>query len=286
MQLGCKPPSGLCCKLWVNREARCKHFAACLACHAQLVECWPWALWVHVVGSNGGDASPVVDARVEQNTEIVAQVWRCLQVNAWGKQYASRSDRPHVLVMWARCFVLHAGAWLGQEVLHDYFLHVAVSRMRLGNCHQCVDAIFARLANAHQDSCGERNLQLACPFQCVEASLRHFVGRATMAFQIVAQRFNHHSLRRRHRTKHLQFVAVQSACVCVRQQTSFVQHQLSHVVQVVNCRVVAVVGKPLLCNVVSQLWSFAQCEERFVAAGARALLGYCQHLFGRHVWVL
>ena len=239
-----------------------------------------------MVGSNGGDTAPVVDACVEQYSKIVAQVWRCLQVNAWRKQYASSSDRPHVLVVRARCFVLHAGAWLRQKVLHDYFLHVSVSRMRLGNCQQRIDAVFACFVNAHQDSGGERNLQLASPLQRVEASLRHFVGRATMAFQIVAQRFNHHSLRRRHRTKHLQLVAIQRASVCVRQQTSFVQHQLSHVVHVVNCRVVAVVGKPLLCNVVSQLWSFAQCEQRFVAAGARALLGYCQHLFGRHVWVL
>ena len=90
--------------------------------------------------------------------------------------------------------MLHAGAWLRQKVLHDYFLHVSVSCMRLGNCQQSIDAVFASFANAHQDPGGERNLQLASPLQRVEASLRHFVGRATMAFQIVAQRFDHHSL--------------------------------------------------------------------------------------------
>ncbi len=44
--------------------------------------------------------------------------------------------------------------------------------------------------------------------------------------------------------------------------------------------------QPIFCHVVTKLWSFAKCEQRFVATHACALFGNGQHLLGTEVWVL
>ena len=136
--------------------------------------------------------------------------------------------------------MLHARARLGQEVLHDYFLHVAVSQVRCGDRFECCDAVGAIFADAHQNASGEGNLQLAGELEGVQTTLWHFVGRATMAFKIIAQGFNHHALRGRNTPQHRQLVFIQRTSVGVGQQTCFGEHQLGHVMQVVHGRVVAV----------------------------------------------
>ena len=78
-------------------------------------------------------------------------------MNAWWQDDARSSDRPQVFVLWARRFVLHAGAWLRQKVLDDDFLYVTVPSMRSRNRFEGIDAIFTRFADTDQDASGEWN---------------------------------------------------------------------------------------------------------------------------------
>ena len=273
-------------ELGIHGESRCEHAPRSLRHFAQSVESRPRALGVHVVGGHGRHAAPVVDAGAEQHAEVVAQVWRRLQVNL-GRQYQTcHCNRPQIFLRVARGVVLHAGEWLGQEVLHDDFLHVTVARVRLDNGLERGDAIGARLADAHQDAGRERNLQFSRELERVEPALRHFVGCATVAFEVFAQRLDHHSLRRRDRAQHGEFVSVQRAGVRMGQQPRLVEHELRHVVQVVHGGVVSVRAQPVARNLVSQLGTFAEREERLVATVRRALLCDCDHLLGREVRVL
>ena len=207
-------------------------------------------------------------------------------MNGVGQKQTRDRDRPHVFVVRTRRRVLHAGSRLRQEVLHDDFLYVTVLLMRFGNGKQRCNAVFARFADADEDSRRERNLQFARPTESVESTLRHFVGSTAMACEVVAQRFDHHSLRRRNRTQQRKFVLVQRACVGVGEEAGFVKNQLRHVVHVVNGAVVSVRLQPVRCNLVAQFGPFAQGEQRLVATVAGTLLGDAQHGVGREVRVL
>jgi len=70
----------------------------------------------------------------------------------------------------------HGGAGLGQEVLNDHLLHMAVSTVTRGNGFQCFDAIELGVANADQDARGERDLLLAGCFEGGEAASGGFVA--------------------------------------------------------------------------------------------------------------
>ena len=76
-------------------------------------------------------------------------------------------------------------AWFGQEVLHDDFLHVTVTPMRVGDGDEGFDAIGTRFADADQDAGGERDLQFAGDLESGESTLGGLVGRTTMTGQIV-----------------------------------------------------------------------------------------------------
>ena len=68
--------------------------------------------------------------------------------------------------------------------------------MRGSDCFERIYAIFASFSNAHQDASGKWDLELTSPLECVESALWNFVGRTTMAIEVIAQRFDHHALRR------------------------------------------------------------------------------------------
>ena len=110
--------------------------------------------------------------------------------------------------------------------------------------------------------------------------------RAAVAVEVVAQRLDHHSLRRRDRPQRCELVAIERAGVRVRQQSRFSEHERGHVVQVVYGGVVTVVAQPLLGDVVAQLGSLAEGEERLVASHARTLLGDGEHLVGGEIGVV
>ena len=127
---GCEPAVGLERVLGIDREARGQHEAARLGDRPQTVERRPRALGVDVVGRDRRDAAPVVDAGVEQHAEVVGQVGRGLEVDVRGQDQAGQGDGLEVVVGRARRRPVHGRAGLGQEVLDDDLLDVAVASMR------------------------------------------------------------------------------------------------------------------------------------------------------------
>ena len=107
------------------------------------------------------NAAPVVDARVEQATEVVAQVRRRLQVDVGRQDHARQCDRVEVLVLGTRRGAVHRGAPLGKEVLDDDLLHVSVPRVRSRDLVECRDAVMPVLADADEDARREGDAQLA-----------------------------------------------------------------------------------------------------------------------------
>ena len=188
-----------------------------------------------------------------------------------------------MVLRWARGCIAHRGAGLGQEVLHDGFLHVAVLPMRCRDGLECRDAVGAGLADAHEDAGGERH---ACPAGRVQGGqtpLGCLVGGATVAGQVAAQRLQHHPLAGRHLRQQAQFVLRQRAGVGVRQQPGLGEHELRHRVQVVHGAVVPLLAQPGASHLVAIFGRLAQCEQRLVAPHASAVLRDAQHLLGREV---
>ncbi|CAB4590844.1 unannotated protein [freshwater metagenome] len=182
--------------------------------------------------------------------------------------------------------MLHTGARFGQEVLHDDFLHVAVTGVRRGDGFECRQPIGTGFTQPHQDSGGERNAQLAGVLQRRQASHRVLVGRSAVAGQIVAQRLDHHPLTGRHRAQRRQIVAAQRSGVGVGEQAGLVEHQLAHGGQVFDRGRVSVLAQPVARHLILLFGRLAQGEERLVATHTCTLLGDGQNLVGRQVGAL
>ena len=285
-QLLVQPLRGPGGELGVDGQPRREREAAVLGDAAQDVERGPRALRVHVVGGDGRDAAPVVDAGIEQDTEVVAEIRRCLQVHRRRQQQACHGDRPEVLVLGARLRPVHRRAGLRQEVLHDHLLEVAPLPVRGGQQHQRLDAVASGLPDAHEDPAREGDAQLPGCAEGVDAALGLLVGRTAVALEVVAQRLEHHPLRGGDPPEQRELIGVQRAGVRVGQEPGLVEHELCHVVQVVHRGVIAVGAQPVRRHFVAQLGPLAQGEEGLVAAGARTLPGDREDLVGRHVRLL
>ncbi len=215
---------------------------------AQPVERRPGPLGVDVVGGDRRDAAPVVDAGVEQHAEVVGQVGRRLEVDV------RRQDQPGQR-RWPRgsssgghggaC--VHGGARLGQEVLDDHLLHVAVARVRGGDRLQRREPVGAVLADADEDPGGERDRR-ARPAASSVASRRSGVlsGAPRWAARSASERLDHHPLaRRRPAAAAASSSADRAPGVGVRQQPGLVEHEPAHGREVVDGRGVAVLGEPV-----------------------------------------
>jgi hypothetical protein len=66
----------------------------------------------------------------------------------------------------------------------------------------------------------------------------------------------------------------------MREQTGLGQHELCHVVEVVNGGVEAVLGEPVACDVVALFGGLAECEQGLVAAAPCSLAGDAKHPVG------
>ena len=157
-----EPALGVEGELGVDREAGGQREAARLGDLAEAVEGRPGALGVHVVGGDGGDAAPVVDAGVEQ----VRRSRRTGSGGACRWISGGRISRARAMA-WRKSSGghggggVHRGAGLGQEVLDDHLLHVAVAAVGRGDGLEGLDAVGAVLADADEDPGGERDAELA-----------------------------------------------------------------------------------------------------------------------------
>ena len=93
----------------------------------QAFQVWPGPFGVDVVGGDRRDAAPVVDAGVEEDAEVVGQVGWGLEVDVWGEDDPGQGNGLAVGVVGAGGLGVHGRPRLGQEVLDDHLLDVAVT---------------------------------------------------------------------------------------------------------------------------------------------------------------
>ena len=278
MQLWVDPSMGIENELRMEGESRGKHEAPGLGRRAEDVEVRPRALRVDVIGSHWGDAAPVVDSSVEQHPEVIGEVgWR-LKMHFWRQNETSEGDGVEVVIERAGRFGVHRRSILGKEVLHDDFLHMAISPVRSGDRLECFDPVVAVLPDANEDPSGEGDLQLTRPFECGQASLWGFVGRSTVTCEVAAKRLDHHPLRWRHCTKPREILAGECPGVCMGEKSTLLEDQAGHGDDVINGGGMAVIGQPFAGYRIAVLWGFAESEQRFVAASTGPGNSECPNL--------
>ena len=184
----------------------------------------------------------------------------------------------------------HRRARLGQEVLDDHLLHVAVAPVGGGDGEERLEPLDPGLADADQDPGGERHPGPARGLQRGQPSLGRLVGgagvRAAGLAETGGQGLDHHPLRRRHRPEPHQLVLGERPGVGVGEQSGLGEHDAGRGDEVVDRRGVAPVGQPGGGIGVARLGRLAQGEERLVAAELGAAPRDGEHLVelevGRH----
>ena len=111
-----------------------------------------------------------------------------------GQDQPGQSDRLHELVGRAGWSPVHGRRRLGQEVLDDHFLDVAVAPVGGGDGLERADAVGSRLTDADENTGGERNGQAARRLEGRQSTIRSLVGGAIVASQIGVEGFEHHPL--------------------------------------------------------------------------------------------
>ncbi len=201
-----------------------------------------------------------------------------------GRQHeAGQGDGFEVVVERARLGPVHRRAGLGQEVLDDHLLHVAVAAVGIGDGLERGEPIGPVLADPDEDAGGERDAETAGGVEGGQATLGQLVGRPVVGGQVGPQRLDHHPLAGGDRPEGGQLVVEQGAGVGVGQQARLVEHQAAHGRQVVDRGGVPVVGQPLGRRGVALFRPFAEGEQRLVAPRRGPGAGDRQHLVGRQV---
>ena len=188
------PPGVVPDVLGVDGQAGGQGEAPCLGDLPEAVELRPGSFGVDMVGGYRRDATPVVDAGVQDRTEVVREVGWGLEVDLGREDQAGESYGLEVLVGRAgRCRV-HRRARLGQEVLDYDLLDVSVAAMRYGYGLQGCDAVGTPLADPYEDSGGERDRQPTGGLEGLETPLRVLVWGPAVAVEVRTERLHHHPL--------------------------------------------------------------------------------------------
>ena len=205
--------------LGVDREPRREHLARRLGRQPQPVELGPRSLRIHMVGRDGGDAAPVVDAGRDERPQVRSQVGRRLEVDRRVQEQPGHGRRPEHLLLRAGWESSHARPRLGQEVLDDDLLHVAVTAVRGLDGQQCLDAFLPGLPEPDEEAGGERDPGLAGRLQRGEAALRRLVRclvvRPALVVEAGGERLQHHPLGGRDGPQALEFSPGEGAGVGV-----------------------------------------------------------------------
>ena len=251
----------------------------------------PWRLGVDMVNGHRRDAAPVVDSRVEQAREVVVgEVRRRLDIHLRPEHEPRGGGRPEQLLERRLRSVDHLRPRLGAEVLDDHLLDVPVALVEVANREQGVDPLGSCLTDADQDPACERDRELACEAERLEADDRSLVRRAEVRAAALGEpigaRLEHDPLRRRHPPERSQLIPRHHARVCVGKQTGLLEHEAAHAHEVLDRRLAAEPGELLPCRAVAELRLVAEREQRLAAAGGRARSRDLEHLVFRHVRAL
>ena len=179
---------------------------------------------------------------------------------------------------------MHGGARLGQEVLDDDLLHVAVAPVAGGDGLERGHPVGPRLADAHQEPGGEGDAEPARRLQGGQPSGRGLVrgaerwaSRSGLTDSIIMPWLAETSRRRS------EVVAVEGPGVGVGEQSGLLDDGPAGGHQVVDGGGVAVVVQPLPGGGVAVLGTLAQGEQGLVAAGGPAGPGDVEDLVEREV---
>ena len=178
---------------------------------------------------------------------------------------------------------VHCRTRLGQEVLDDDLLHVAMAPVGCGDRLKCLDAVTTVFPDSYEDPRREGDGQATGGFEGLQAAARLLVRCAPMAVQVRSERLQHHSLGGGDPAHCRELVDVQGAGIGVGEQARLVQHQLGHLGQQVHGRGVSVAFQPVGGDRVTQFRTLAECEEGLVAAGGGSSPGDVEDLLGGEV---
>ncbi len=260
--------------LRVERQARRQLEAARATRRAQTLHRGPRRLGIDVVGGHRGDASPVVDARVEQQREVVVgEVRRRLHVDPRSQHDPGDGDRPEVLLERGVRVVGHARPGLRPEVLHDHLAEVAMPLRHRPEREQRVEPLRTRLADPDQDAARERDRELPGEPHGLEPPGRFLVRggpvRAAAAGEPPRRRLEHDPHRGGDRAQGDELLARHHAGVQVRQETGLVEHASCAPREVLERGPAPEEAELLARDAVAGLRPVAEREERLGAAGAR-----------------
>ncbi len=200
-QIGVEPRRRVMRESWIHRQPCCQHMPRVLRRRAQRVQRGPGPLGVHVVGRDRRDPAPVVDAGRQQRRQLVGEVRRRLNVHLGRQHQAGHGDGPQQVVGRAGLGPGHGGTRLGEEVLDDDLLHVAEAGMRRGDGLQCGELAGPVVADAHQDSRREGDVELAGRIERGQTAGRLLVRCAAVRVEVLGQRLDHHALAGRKRAQ-------------------------------------------------------------------------------------
>ena len=258
---------------------------------AQPLDLGPRRLGVHVVDRERRDPAPVVDPRLEEPWEVVVgEVRRHLEVDVGREKLTGRPGRPEELVEGGLGVLGHLRARLGAEVLDDHLLYVAVALVERCDGSERVDALVAGLPDADQDPRRERDGQLACEADRLQARLGELVRRAEVWAAALREpqrrRLQHQSHGCGHRPEQRDVLPRHDARVDVGEEPGLREDELAHAGEVLDRRRAAELGELLARGPVAELGLVAEREEGLVAACLGARAGDAQHLVRGHVGAL
>ena len=262
-------------ELRVDGQPRREDEPARLGRLAQPVEGRPRALRVDVVGGDRRDAAPVVDARVEQRRRSRRRGSAApARGRRRGRTSRAQRDRPEVVLGRARRVVAHRRARLGQEVLDDHLLHVAVAARGWRRSPRAPSSRSASVSPMPTRMPVVNGIA-SSPAASSVASRRSGVlsGAPRWRGEVGVEGLDHHplatALTGRSRASSSRG---ERAGVGVRQQPGLVEHQAAHRRQVVDRRGVAVLGAASRARRrTASSGRLAEGEQRLVAAGLGAL---------------
>ena len=191
----------------------------------QLVQRRPGSLGVDVIGRQRRHPAPVVDPGADQRQAFGArhQVRRRLDAHLGPQHQPGDGHRRQKLLDAGVGHASHRGVFLGPEVLHDHFLDVSELLVRPADRMHGLGALDQRLADADQQSGGERDGQPARIVQRAQPHrgvlVRAAVMRQPLGLEQPPRRgLQHHAHRRGHRLEPRQLRPAHHARVQVRQQ--------------------------------------------------------------------